>query len=335
MDTNSKPHGNLENRRNDSSEHVKRFKEFIETHYFAQLLETVRKGSKSIPIDFNLLIKFDPELAEDILENPEDVIKACEIAVTDFDFTKENENKKIHIRFFNLPSTQNMLIRNIRSEHIGRFIHIEGVVRQKSDVRPQVTTARFECPACGNIISVIQLDTKFKEPSRCGCGRKGKFFLLSKELVDAQGIVLEEASENLEGGEQPKRMNIFLKEDLVSPLTDKKTNPGTKINVNGYIKEVPISLNTGGTSTRYDLLVEANFVDSSNEEFSDIEITKEEEEEILEMASNQNIKDLLVNSVAPSIYGHDRIKEALLYQMVGGVKKERQDGVATRGDMHS
>ncbi|MFT4304588.1 MAG: LAGLIDADG family homing endonuclease, partial [Candidatus Woesearchaeota archaeon] len=334
MDTNSKTPGTVESKKNDSSEHIRRFKEFIESHYYGLLLETVRKGKKAVPIDFGELIKHDPEFAEQILEDPEDLIKACEIAIKDFDFTSDKEHKKINVRFFNLPSTQNMLIRNIRSEHIGRFIHVEGVVRQKSDVRPQVTTARFECPACGNVISVIQLDTKFKEPTRCGCGRKGKFFLLNKELVDAQGIVLEEASENLEGGEQPKRMNIFLKEDLVSPLTDKKTNPGTKINLNGYVKEVPISLNSGGTSTRYDLLIEANFVDTSSEEFSDIEISKEEEEEILELASNTNIKDILVNSVAPSIYGHERIKEALLYQMVSGVRKERSDGVTTRGDMH-
>jgi replicative DNA helicase Mcm len=334
MDTNSKDKGNFETKRLDSTEQMRRFKDFVENHYYGELLEIVRLGKKSIPIDFSKLIKFDPELSEEILENPEDLIKACELTLSDFDVSKSDDQKRIHIRFFNLPKSQNMLVRNIRSEHIGRFIHIEGVVRQKSDVRPQVTTARFECPACGNIISVIQLDTKFKEPSRCGCGRKGKFFLLSKELVDAQGIVLEEASENLEGGEQPKRMNVFLKEDLVSPLSDKKTNPGTKITVNGYVKEIPISLNSGGTSTRYDLLIEANFVDSSNEEFSDIIITKEEEEEILELAANTNVKELLIKSVAPSIYGHDRIKEALLYQMVGGVKKDRTDGVSTRGDMH-
>ena len=114
------------------------------------------------------------------------------------------------------------MIRNIRSKHINKFVHVEGIVRQKSDVRPQVTAAKFECPVCGNVINVLQLNGSFKEPSKCGCGRKGKFTLLSKELVDAQGIVLEEVPENLEGGEQPKRMSIFLKYDLVSPMSEKK-----------------------------------------------------------------------------------------------------------------
>ena len=43
-------------------------------------------------------------------------------------------------------------------------------------------------------------------------GRKGKFRLLSKELIDAQGITLEESPEELEGGEQPKRLKVFLKD---------------------------------------------------------------------------------------------------------------------------
>lgn len=333
MDTNSLSNSENNQKRLDATEQIKRFKEFIEENYYAILLENVRKGNRSITVDFSKLARHDPQLAEEILETPEETIKACEIAILDFDFFKETE-KKMRVRFENLPQTQKMLIANIRSEHIGNFINIEGVVRQKSDVRPRVTTAKFECPACGNVISVIQLEQKFKEPTKCGCGRKGKFFLLNKELVDAQGLVLEEASENLDGGEQPKRINVFLKEDLVSPLSDKKTNPGTKITVNGYAKEVPITLNSGGQSTQFELMIEANFVDSSNEEFSDIEITKEEEEEFLDFASNNDSTQKLVESVAPGIYGHEKIKEALLYQMAGGVRKLRKDGVPTRGDMH-
>ena len=39
-------------------------------------------------------------------------------------------------------------------------------------------------------------------------------------------------------------------------------------------------------------------------------------------------------SLAPSIYGYDQIKEAIILQLVGGVRKVRDDGVTTRGDMH-
>jgi replicative DNA helicase Mcm len=316
----------------EAAEQIKKFGEFLENHYVNDIRKKIRKGEKFLVVDYSELLKFDPELGEELLENPEELIKAGELALHEFDLPENMQNFKI--RFSNLPEGQKILIRNIRSSHIGKLLVMEGVVRQKSDVRPQVTTAKFECPSCGNIINVLQLDSSFKEPTRCGCGRKGKFHLLSKELVDAQGIVLEEAPENLEGGEQPKRMNVFLKDDLVSPLSERKTNPGSHIIVVGQIKEVPIILRTGAKSTRFDLLIEANHIETSDKNFYDVEITDEEEKEITELSKDKNILKKLINSIAPSIYGYEKVKEALLMQLMGGVQKSRKDGLVTRGDMH-
>ncbi len=316
----------------DASEQIRIFQEFLETNYHAQLLEKIRKGKNHFIIDFSELSKFNPDLADLMLDQPEDTVRAAEIAIEQFDLPKPVSNFRIRIK--NLPQLQEILVRNIRSKHIGKFMCVQGIVRQKSDVRPQVTNARFECPSCGNIISVLQLEQKFKEPSRCGCGRKGKFRLLSKELIDVQRISLEESAEDLEGGEQPKRMNVFLKEDLVSPLSDKKTNPGSKISINGIIKEVPITLRSGSQSTRFDLLIEANYIRPIQEDFYQLLINKEEEEKILEISKDPKIVKKLIESVAPSIYGYDKIKEALILQLVGGIKKTRSDGVTTRGDMH-
>jgi len=316
----------------DATEQVNRLKEFVEKEYFDKLVSNAQAGKYFIHIDFKVLSLFDPDLADIMLEQPEEVVRAAEIAIQSFDLPGEKKNFKVRID--NLPKNQTIMIRNIRSNHIGKLLFMEGVVRQKSDVRPQVTSAKFECPSCGNVISVLQLDSKFKEPTKCGCGRKGKFRLLSKELVDAQGIVLEEAPENLEGGEQPKRINVFLQEDLVSPITEKKTNPGSKVRVVGMVKEVPIILKTGGQSTRFDLFVDANNIVGVEEDYFDIEISPAEEREILELGADPMLYQRLVRSMAPSIYGHEKVKEALLLQLAGGVQKKRSDGMVTRGDMH-
>ncbi|MBI2547964.1 helix-turn-helix domain-containing protein [Candidatus Woesearchaeota archaeon] len=317
----------------DATQQITTAKKFLETQYYAKLLETLRKGEHHLVLDFQEFSKFHPGIADELLEEPEEILGAFEMALESFDFPAE-QIKRFHFRVTNLPDSQKMLIRNVRSVHLGRFLQIDGVVRQKSDVRPQVTSARFECPSCGNIISVLQLDTKFKEPSRCGCGRKGKFKLIAKELVDAQGLVLEEAPEDLEGGEQPKRINVFLKDDLVSPLSEKRTNPGNKIRLNGIIKEVPIELRSGAKSTRYEILLEGNFLQPIEEDFTDITISEKEEQEIKDLAQDQRLLQKLVGSIAPSIYGHEKIKEALLLQLAGGVRKIRDDGVVTRGDIH-
>ena len=314
------------------NEIISKFQEFVETTYQKELYDYVREGKHFLVIEFNELAKFNIELSEELLDKPEETLKAFELSLTNFDL--DEEVKGIRVRVKNLPKEHYIMIRNIRSKHLGKFIWTEGVVRQKSDVRPQVTSARFECPSCGNIIPVLQLDNKFKEPSRCGCGRKGKFRLLSKELVDAQGIVLEEATKDLEGGAQPKRMNIFLQNDLVSPMSERKTNPGTQIRVCGFIKEVPIILRTGGQSTKFDLMIEANSFESVEEDYSNIMISDEDKEQIKIISEDPKLYEKLGSSMAPGIFGHDLIKEALCLQFVGGVSKLRDDGVRNRGDMH-
>ncbi|MAG50798.1 AAA family ATPase [archaeon] len=312
----------------EPTEQIEKFQDFFES-YKQNFYDLIEKGKKAIVVDFGELSKFDPDLAEQLLNEPEDTIKAAELAIEQFDLPHF-----FKVRFSNLPKSQDIKIRDIRSEHLGAFITFDGLVRQASDVRPQITLAKFECPACGNTITILQIDTKFKEPTRCSCGRRGRFRLLHKELVDAQRLIVEECPESLEGGEQPKRLSVFLKEDLVEPIMEKKTTPGSKVKVIGVIKEAPIFLATGAQSTRYDLIVESNNVEPLEQTFEDIDISKKDEEKIKELSKDPKIYDKLIKSIAPSIYGHDYVKQALVLQLMGGVRKVRTDGTKTRGDMH-
>jgi replicative DNA helicase Mcm len=316
----------------DVQTQIKTLQEFLESHYQTQLLENVRTGKKSQTIDFSLLAMFNPEIADLLLDQPEEVLKAFEIAVEQFDLPASAKN--FTIRLSNLPKSQKVLLRNIRSKHLNKLLWFEGVVRQKSDVRPQVTSARFECPSCGNVIPVLQLDKQFKEPSRCGCGRKGKFHLLSKELIDAQHLKLEEASDDLDGGAQPKRINVFLKNDLVSPMNEKITSPGSTIRITGVVKEIPVIMRTGSKSTVFDLIIETNSIEAIQEDYTDIKISKDDIKKIKKLAEDPKLYQKMVDSIAPSIYGHTLVKEALLLQLMGGVRKVRNDGVTTRGDIH-
>jgi len=315
----------------DVDEQIKVFREFIEHNYYPQLLEAVRKGQNFLVLDFSELIKFNTELIEEISENPEELLKAAELAIKEFDLPKKVT--KFIVRLTNLPESLKMRISELRSKHLNKLVWVEGVVRQKSDVRPHVAASKFECPSCGNIINMIQLDNKYKEPTKCSCGRKGKFKEISRELVDGQGVVLEEAADDLDGS-QPKRINVFLKEDLVAPISERKTGPGSRVLVCGWATEVPIILRTGGQSTKYDLIIEANNIEPMQDDYVDMQITEEEEEEIKKIARSPNVLSTLSNSIASSIYGHDRIKEALVLQLAGGCRKVRPDGVTTRGDIH-
>ena len=210
------------------NEQIEKLTEFISENYKDEIYESIQKGKKALIIDFKELARFDHELAEDLLQVPEEIIKASEIALNQIDLPEENTLRRI--RFRNLPQTQKIKIANIRSSHLDKFVSVEGIVRQASDIRPQVTQATFECPSCGNSIKILQITQTFKEPSRCSCGRKGAsaFKLISKEMIDVQHLKIEEAPESLDGGEQPKRLSIFAKEDLVEPQIVKKSGDSVK-----------------------------------------------------------------------------------------------------------
>ncbi|TAL56181.1 MAG: minichromosome maintenance protein MCM, partial [Nanoarchaeota archaeon] len=124
------------------------------------------------------------------------------------------------------------------------------------------------------------------------------------------------------------------KEDLVSPITEKRTNPGSKIVITGIVKEVPIHLRSGAKSTSFELLMEANTSHAIEEDFYQVLIAEDEEKEIKRLAADPNVYDILIRSLAHSIHGYEDIKEAMLLQLFGGVHKRRTDGVVSRGDIH-
>jgi replicative DNA helicase Mcm len=293
--------------------------------------EIRQSAEKVIKIDHQMLAEFNPDLAEGVIESPEDTISAMEEALEE---TFSNLAKNSRIRFDNFPKSLYTRVREIRAKHLDQLIWIDGIVRQASDVRPQVVNAKFECPNCGAILSVLQIDKKFHEPSKCTCMWKGQFRLLSKEMVDVQRLVIEESPDSLEGGEQPKRITVFLKEDLVEPKMEERATPGSKIKIYGVLKEVPVPLQTGAISTRFDIAVEANNVIPMEESFEDLNISEEETKQILELAADPQLYKRLSRSIAPSVYGFENIKEALILQLFGGVKKIKSDGGQARGDIH-
>src|SRR3990167_5540765 len=275
------------------------------------------------------LTEFSNKLAEEILSNPEETLRLIELAIEESGLVSN-----VRVRLFNLPKSQEMKVRNIRSKNLNEMIVVEGIIRQASDVRPQVGNARFECPSCGTVISVLQIEKKFREPSRCSCGRRGGFRLISKEMVDTQRLVVEESPESLSGGEQPKRINVFVKEDLVEPRMEEKTTPGSRIKVIGILKEVPVPLSSGGLSTRFELAIEVNNLIPLEETFEELDISEEDEKQILELAEDPKIFDKLARSIIPSVWGYEEIKKSLVLQLFGGVAKIHSDGQRGRGDIH-
>jgi len=298
------------------SDVLEKFGEFFDS-------DNWKASNKSLILDFPKIIEFDHELADYILDNPIEATKLAEEALN-------SKGKELFVRFKNLPEIQKIDIRNLRSKDLKKLIYFDGTIRLSSDVRPKLSSATFNCE-CGNKITQFQTDEKFKKPL-CSCGNK-YLELVEKHFIDVQRIVVEESAEDLEGG-QPKRINVILENDLVEPKEMKKVIPGTKIRVVGYIKEIEKKSQLGGASNIYDIQCQANYIEPLQEDFSDIKITEENIKDIIEFSKREDLFSVLTNSIAPTILGLEKIKQALLFQLFGGVRKILKDNTIFRGTTH-
>jgi len=272
--------------------------------------EAVREGDNVLYINFKDLSKFSPQLTEALLDKPEEIIDILEVALEE---TALMKNPLIRIKDF--PNSYNLAIEEIRKEHLNKIISIDGRVTSTTTIRPQVVNAKFECPSCGTVISVLQVEKKFREPSRCSCGRKGQFKLISKEMEDCARIILEDLQEKTDNP-YSQRLQTFIRRDLVNKKNIKKFMPGNEIRCIGILKEIPVVLKTGSISTRFDHALEVISVEELQTEIKIEDFTEEEVNQIKELSHliDENGLDEINSSFAPDIEGYKPIKNALIFQ---------------------
>ncbi|HIE14940.1 TPA: minichromosome maintenance protein MCM, partial [Candidatus Bathyarchaeota archaeon] len=309
---------------------VEVFERFIREYYYDELVEVVQNypERQSLVIDFKDLDRFDTELADQLLDNPDETIPLLKQAVAEV-FIPAAKEIKINYRFKNLPKSREIRIRDIRSEHLGKLIAVEGIVRVRGEVRPEITKAIFECPGCGKEITIDQVGD-LKPPVECECGRTRNFKLKKRVFSDVQRLLIEEPAEILVGGEAPSDIHVKLSEDLASPSAQAKIIPGNKVRIIGITRELPVR----GKSLKYDIYLEANYVEPRELEWEELRITDEDIKRMKRLAKSKDVYDKLIKSIAPSIFGYEDIKEAIALQIFGAPAKRMPDGSRVRGDIH-
>ncbi len=308
-----------------------RFEDFFRQFYEHELLTAAREGKKALPVDFSQLDKFDPELADKLLSEPERLLPLANSALRELDIPEGLEGFKV--RFINLPESATIRIRSLRSEHIGKFIAVEGTVRRASEVRPEISIAIFQCPDCTAKFGVEQKERILQGPAACPeCGIKARFDMVDRKLYDSRVITLEEPFETA-SGERPGEVNISMKEDLTTPEMQRKTDPGNRLKIVGVVKELRRVMK-GRMKTQMEMFIEANSIESTDVEWEEVNITPEDEMKIQEFAADPEVYKKLRESLAPSIYGLGEIKDAIILQLFGGVRHLLPDRTKIRGDIH-
>jgi len=300
--------------------------------YEQAISEMAVRGVKSLIVDFHDLYSFDADLARSVLANPEDHLPQLDAAALSKLRMRDREYadaiREVHVRLRALPAETPL--RRIGAEHIGRLVMVNGIIVRASAVTPLLMKAAFRCTSCGEMSYLEQTSQYLRTPQECpSCNRRRGFELVPKEsvFIDSQRITIQERPEELPPGQLPRSLNIELRDDLVDVA-----RPGDRVNVTGTIGLLQ-RRGRGGVLRTFDLTLQANNVDVSGREMEMLEITPEDEARIKELASDPWIHRKVLQSIAPSIYGYEAIKEAIMYLLFGGVSKELPD-VRIRGDIN-
>jgi replicative DNA helicase Mcm len=322
------------------AELVAKFKEFLRKVYYRELVKATNEG-RALLVDYKEMERFNPEFCAWLVEEPETMFKVAAEAIKQTDLgaqdeleslagdkKQETEPEYLPVRFMGMPDAVN--IRDIRSRKIGKFIVTEGIVRRASEVRPEITETEWECLECNAVNYEQSEGSILKKPFQCSsCGNRS-FRQVNKRMIDTRWINIEEPFEITEG-EKPTQLLVFLSKDLVSIDMRRMSDPGNRIKICGVLRERPKGKFNSATLEFY---LDANSIEYTEIGWEKVEIEKEDEDKIKEMASDPDIYKKLVESLAPSIYGYKEIKESIILQMFSGVPRIYKDKMKVRGEIH-
>jgi len=316
----------------EDTELVDSFEEFYRDYYRNEIGELAQKyptEQKSLYVDWEDLYRFDPDLADDFQNHPQQFQDYAEEALRLYDLPVDVKLGQAHVRVRNLPETTD--IREIRADHRGQLISVQGIVRKATDVRPKITQAAFECQRCGTLTRIPQQTGDFQEPHECqGCERQGPFRVNfdQSEFVDAQKIRVQESPEGLRGGETPQAIDVNIEDDITGAVT-----AGDHVRVAGIL-QLDQQGGDRDKSPMFDVYMDGITVEIEDEQFEEMDITDQDKRKIVSLSEESDLYDEMVGAIAPSIYGYERQKLAIILQLFSGVTKHLPDESRIRGDLH-
>jgi replicative DNA helicase Mcm len=303
--------------------------EFYRTYYrdeIGQLAQQYPREQRSLTIDYRDVYRFSPDLADDVEDQPQDLIEYFEEALRLYDLPVDVEFSNVNVRFENLPDHQTYDVADVsRYENIGRLLAVRGQVSKTSKVKPRVVEAAFECQRCGLTSRVPQLGESIQKPHECeGCERQGPFRLDSSrsEWTDHQFARVQQPPERTKGGDGVT-VDVHLEDDIIQAF-----EAGDRVQITGIL-----DTEDEDDSRDFDTVLNANAVTREESDYEDIDVD-EHLDEIRAIANGDrgNPYELLVGSINPGHYGDEDVKLAIALQMFGGWS--RGDETSERGDSH-
>ncbi len=323
-------------------------------------------------VNINDLRTWKPALATGLLREPVEYLRALEAAVKDavqdmdpafFVKLAQKEKRLLAPKFTDRDARicvgvegnfgdATVTPRTLSARFLSRLVCVEGIVTKVTSVRPKLIKSVHYCRACENhesreyrdltdLSEALPTGTMYPQQCEACAGKKGapdapKMAPLETEFGlstfrDSQTFTIQEMPEAAPLGQLPRSVDVYVEGDLVDGC-----KPGDRVAVVGlYRAQSQAAMQRFSTGLFRTLLLGFS-IRRLGKDASNIELTPGDIKNIKDFAASKAHDPfaLLGRSLAPSIYGHREVKQALALLLLGGREHNLKNGTHLRGDIN-
>ena len=287
--------------------------EYVNSYHSEELEELIELNQQSkINIDYETFNEYlISETGKDFWEN-----KIYKFVTSFEEYYNLDNTPKNHIsfKFINVP--ENVELHQLDATYNHEFISCKAMIKNITDIRVDLKEAVYECQGCMKQVVVNVTDSKnIKIPTECpDCNHKQMNLLKdSSHYRNYRLVKLEEPLELRKGG-STREFKGYMQDYLASPYHNLKA--GDVVDITGEFKVEPRQ--QYGKKDGFEFMINLHNISPVDDAFEDYRLTEEDKEQILELSKRDDIYELLTNTLAPEIHGHETVKQGLLLQLLEG-----------------
>ncbi|GKZ23993.1 MCM DNA helicase complex subunit [Aspergillus brasiliensis] len=316
--------------------------------YRADILLMLNRGLRRLIVSIDEIRAHNREMADGLLTSPYEYSEAFEKALKEIIKTLPHrpsretaDDVNYHCGFVGAFGEYSCNPRTLGSSHLNRMISLEGIVTKCSLVRPKIIQSVHWSERGQKFLTRKYIDATMTASGATSMSIYPQEDDEKNPLVteygfstymDHQTISIQEMPERAPAGQLPRSVDVIVDDDLVD-----RAKPGDRIQLVGVYRSLG-NRNASSTSATFRTLVLANNIiqlsSKSGGGIAQATITDTDIRNINKISKKKGVFELLSHSLAPSIYGHDYIKKAILLMLLGGMEKNLDNGTHLRGDIN-
>ncbi|KAM0787560.1 MCM DNA helicase complex subunit [Microbotryomycetes sp. NB124-2] len=320
----------------------------MSTDYRQAITKMVQQDKRRLIVNLDDLREYDREYCDGLLNDPAAWHPAADLALKDCAVNSganPDAKEPYYIGFRGSFGDNHATPRTLTSEKLGKMICVEGIVTRCNLVRPRMKQTIHWCQAT-KLFHARQYVDRLSAAVATGAPQSSSKIPVQDEdknalelepglstYMDEQRIMIQEMPERAPAGQLPRSIEILLDDDLVDVC-----KPGDRLQVVGWYRTYAPQGGQGSSIFRT-MLMANNVVLLSAKTGGGVAQTTLTDTDVRNINktckdNKKDIVDVLAQSLAPSVYGHDYIKKAILLLLLGGLEKNLANGTHIRGDIN-